>query len=78
MKYKTKDGQDYTVPGIGRTVNGMIVTDRVIENSNFELVEETAPAAPIPPTPTPPVAPAPVPQPAPAPPAPQTNQGSVN
>jgi hypothetical protein len=73
MKYRTKDGQDYTLPGIGRTVNGSIVTDQVIENPNFELVEDTPPAAP---PATPLAAPSPVPQPAPAPPAPQINQGS--
>lgn len=75
MKYRTKDGQDYMLPGIGRTVNGSIVTNRPIENPNFELVEETPPVAA---APTPPVAIAPVPQPAPAIPAPQTNQGSIN
>ena len=41
MKYRTKDGQDYTLPGIGRTTNGIIVTDKIIENANFEPIEET-------------------------------------
>ena len=48
MRYRTKDGNDYTVGDIGRTVNGIIVTDRVIENPNFEIVEETTSAAPAP------------------------------
>lgn len=38
-KYKTKDGQDYFVPGHGQTVGGEITTDHIIENHNYELVE---------------------------------------
>ena len=40
-QYKTKDGQDYVLPGIGATTGGIIETDQVIENSNFELVNST-------------------------------------
>jgi hypothetical protein len=75
MKYRTKDGQDYTVPERGRTLKGIIVTDRMIENSNFELVEEVAPAAPVS---VPPATSIPPSTPQLAQPASQTNQGSTN
>ncbi len=39
-KYRTIDGLDYTVTGVGRTENGVIVTDQIIENPNFELEGE--------------------------------------
>lgn len=49
-QYKTKDGQDYILPGIGATHQGVIDTDQIIENSNFVLVSNSesqpAPAAP--------------------------------
>lgn len=47
--YKTKDGVDRVLPGIGRTVDGKITTDFKIENPMFELVEDSAP--PVPPAP---------------------------
>jgi hypothetical protein len=41
--YKTRDGEDYTIPGVGRTVDGRIETESIIENPNFELVSGDAP-----------------------------------
>ncbi len=41
-KYKTKDGSDRVVPGIGVTVDGVIETDQKIESPIFEQVEQTA------------------------------------
>jgi len=56
--YKTKDGRDRIIPGIGRTINGQITTDAVIENPMFEVVADAKPAEqPVP---------GPAPQPAPA------------
>jgi hypothetical protein len=40
--YKTKDGSERIIPGIGRTTNGQITTDEKIENPLFELVETEA------------------------------------
>ena len=57
--YRTRDGQDYTIPDIGRTVNGEIRTDRIIENPNFELIQDTPEQIPEPILSTP-EAPAPV------------------
>lgn len=49
MLYKTKDGVDRVLPGIGITVGGQIETDAVIENPMFELVTEPVqPPAPAP------------------------------
>ncbi len=51
-KYRTIDGLDYTITDVGRTENGVIETDAIIENPNFELegevhnVEVTAIEAP--------------------------------
>lgn len=39
--YRVKDGIDRDLPGIGRTVNGMITTAEVIEHPLFELQEPT-------------------------------------
>lgn len=57
--YRVKDGIDRVLPGIGRTINGMITTNATIENPLFELVVPTpaqpAPSVPVsdavPPTP---------------------------
>lgn len=38
-KYKSKNGQDYFIPGYGRTQGGVITCDRRLENPNFELIE---------------------------------------
>ena len=38
--YKTKDGIDRILPGIGRTKDGFITTDIKIENPMFEMVSE--------------------------------------
>lgn len=46
--YKTKDGRDYILPGIGRTTKGQITTDALIENANFEIVEGHLEQAPTP------------------------------
>lgn len=51
--YKTKDGLDYLVPGIGHTVNGQITTDQIIENPRFEEVQEAQPAQAAAPAPVP-------------------------
>jgi hypothetical protein len=40
MRYRTKDGNDYTLPNIGMTVNGIIETNKIIENPLFELVKD--------------------------------------
>lgn len=45
-KYKTKDGQDVTVPGVGRSVNGILMSSFKIENPNLELVTEEQEATP--------------------------------
>ena len=60
--YKVKDGIDRTLPGIGRTVNGEITTDAIIENPLFEVVDNSAAPAPAPvaAAPVAPQAPAPV------------------
>jgi len=42
--YKTKDDQELTIIGVGRTINGHIVSPFPIENPNLELV--SAPEAP--------------------------------
>lgn len=48
MIYKTTDGKDRLLPGIGLTVNGKIETSIKIENPRFVLVtEEEATAAPV-------------------------------
>lgn len=39
-KYKTTDGSERVVPGIGQTVNGVIETNQVIESPIFKLVED--------------------------------------
>lgn len=44
--YKTKDGIDRIIPGIGRTINGQITTDAKIENPMFEIVSEGEAPAP--------------------------------
>lgn len=49
--YKTKDGQDYTIPGVGRTQDGIIETEQIIENPNFELQGGPAPS-PVDPAPS--------------------------
>lgn len=43
--YKTKDGIDRLLPGIGKTVDGQITTNVTIENPMFELVNTEAPTA---------------------------------
>lgn len=47
-KYKTKNGEDYFLPGHGQTVGGEITTDSKIENPNFILVEEPKQIEPAP------------------------------
>lgn len=50
--YKTKDGNDYVLPGIGRTVEGRITTSQVIENVKFiEVTENDAQPAAVAPNP---------------------------
>jgi hypothetical protein len=44
-KYKTKNGEDFVIPGIGRTVKGEITTDQKIENANFQLVSDDSATA---------------------------------
>jgi hypothetical protein len=44
--YKTKDGSDMTVVGVGQTVNGQIRSARPIENPNLELVIDESAQAP--------------------------------
>lgn len=39
--YKTKDGRDVVIPGVGRTVNGIITTAQTLESPNLELVDTT-------------------------------------
>lgn len=39
--YKTKNGQDSFLPGIGRTTNGKIITNKPIESTALELIEQT-------------------------------------
>lgn len=63
--YRVKDGIDRVLPGIGRTVNGMITTNATIENPLFELVT---------PQPANPAASTPVANPAPIQPQAQTPQ----
>jgi hypothetical protein len=41
--YKTLDGQDYTIPGVGRTVDGQITTDQTIESPLLVEVKEGEP-----------------------------------
>jgi hypothetical protein len=72
MRYKTKDGNDYSLPNRGRTVNGIIVTDKPIENPLFELFQDEPTSTPQ--TTTPPVQPTPPANPAPVPAAPQVNE----
>lgn len=65
--YRVKDGIDRELPGIGRTVNGMITTNATIEHPLFEIVTEPAaqpaPSANVTPAPTPQAAPVQPPQP---------------
>lgn len=49
--YKTKDGVDRVLPGIGRTVDGKITTDIEIQNPMFELVDDVPTGTATPPTP---------------------------
>lgn len=43
-KYKSKDGRNYAIPGVGGTVDGIIETDEVIESSIFERIDEESQA----------------------------------
>lgn len=45
-KYKTKDGKDCFVTGVGQTKDGILISNRVIENPNFELIEDNEPEQP--------------------------------
>lgn len=47
-RYKTKNGENYLVPGHGQTVGGEITTMTKIENPNFVLVEEPKQVEPAP------------------------------
>lgn len=42
-KYKTKNGSDVMIPGVGVTENGEIETDIEIENPNLEKIQEPTP-----------------------------------
>ena len=42
-KYRTKDGEDTIITGVGQTVNGEIETEKFIESPNLELIEGTPP-----------------------------------
>jgi hypothetical protein len=45
-KYKTKNGQDMFLTGVGQTIKGEITTVRPVENPNLELVSsDEQPAA---------------------------------
>lgn len=62
-KYKSKDGNDFFVPGVGKSVGGILETDKMLESHSLTLVVEQipAPAAPIVPAqPAPPAVPTPV------------------
>jgi hypothetical protein len=50
MKYKTKDGGDVFIPGVGTTVGGVIETNVLIENPNMVQVDDTAAAVTVDPT----------------------------
>jgi hypothetical protein len=74
--YKTKDGLDYLLPGIGHTVDGLITTDQIIENPRFEEVQERAGSAEVQPAAEPVAAqPAPEAQPQPVAVAPTNQEG---
>jgi hypothetical protein len=45
-KYKTKGSVELVIPGVGVTVDGIITSDRPIENPNLELITNT-PVEPI-------------------------------
>ena len=45
--YKTKDGSDRVIPGVGRTTKGQITTDVEIESPLFELVTIPELVAPV-------------------------------
>jgi hypothetical protein len=45
-KYKTKDGSDVVIPGVGVTEDGIITTDQVLESPNLELVEGSTEVSP--------------------------------
>jgi hypothetical protein len=44
--YKTKDGNDITLVGVGTTVNGQIESESKIENPNLQLVSDSSAEAP--------------------------------
>lgn len=47
MRYKTKDGSDAFVPGVGATIDGVIETDQVLEGPTLiPVAEQPAPPAP--------------------------------
>lgn len=63
-KYKSKDGNDFFIPGVGHSVNGIIESQQKLEAPSLELVSEPTKEAPVSPV-VPPVATAPpVPTPA--------------
>ena len=39
--YKSKDGSEYVIPGVGRSSNGVITSETKLENPNLELIETT-------------------------------------
>lgn len=50
-KYKSTDGSDFTIPGVGQSQNGVITSDHELESPNLEFVdsydnEPTEPVAP--------------------------------
>lgn len=58
-KYKTKDGSEVVVPGVGQSTDGVILSEVKLENPNLELVTDqdqpVAPAQPVVPVPAAPV-----------------------
>jgi hypothetical protein len=42
-KYKAKNGQDFILPGIGASKNGVIEVTRPLEAPSLELIVETEP-----------------------------------
>ncbi|MBS4040415.1 MAG: hypothetical protein KGZ81_07430 [Flavobacteriales bacterium] len=52
-KYKTKNGKELVIPGVGKTVNGEITSSVKLNSPSLQLIESAQPEPQAQPAPTP-------------------------